>query len=260
MNSTGRIPRAVVPPAQLAPSPLEGEGWGGRYSSQSEPVALPPSRTAARSDLPLKGGGEERLHPADQLIIVSGIALVADIAGALYWPQEGLLVVADLHLEKGSSFAVRGALLPPYDTPDTLARLGWLIARYAPRTVIALGDNFHDGKGAARLSAVDKETLAGLQRRREWIWITGNHDPDPVDGIGGTFAETIAVGPLTFRHQAAPTDYDGEISGHLHPVAVVAVRGRGVRRRCFVADARRLVMPAFGAYAGGQQRETPGVR
>src|SRR5947208_5453320 len=84
------------------------------------------------------------------------VALAADCAGALCWPDEGLLVVADLHLEKGSSFARRGMLLPPYDTTETLARLAKLIARYAPRIVIALGDNFHDGGGPARLSDTDR--------------------------------------------------------------------------------------------------------
>ena len=180
---------------------------------------------------------------------LAGIELLADFAGALYWPQERLLAISDLHLEKGSSFAVRGALLPPYDTADTLARLQWLIERYAPQAVVALGDNFHDRRGAARLGPSDREALAQLQHGRDWIWITGNHDPHPAAGIGGTFAATLAVGPLTFRHQAAPDRVDGEVAGHLHPVACVATRA--VRRRCFASDGRRLVMPAFGAYAGG---------
>src|SRR5436309_16066107 len=95
-------------------------------------------------------------------ICLGGVALAADCAGALYWPEESLLVVADLHLEKGSSFARRGMLLPPYDTTELLARLAQLIARYAPRTVIALGDNFHDGNGPARLSDTNRSSLIAL--------------------------------------------------------------------------------------------------
>jgi DNA ligase-associated metallophosphoesterase len=186
---------------------------------------------------------------ADHAVMLSGATLVADPAGALYWPEHGVLVVADLHLEKGSSYAARGQLLPPYDTGATLARLAKLIAFYAPRCVVALGDSFHDGGGPARLQPSDRESLAALQRGRDWIWITGNHDPEPADNIGGAFHETFALGALTFRH--LPTGFANEICGHLHPVARVAHRGRAVSRRCFAADETRMVMPAFGAFTGG---------
>jgi DNA ligase-associated metallophosphoesterase len=183
------------------------------------------------------------------LIILAGIPLLADAGGAIYWPEQGLLAVADLHLEKGSSFAARGQLLPPYDTAATLGRLARLIALYAPRCVIALGDSFHDGGGPARLADEDRDSLHMMQRGRDWIWITGNHDPEPAAGIGGVFKEMLSVDSLTFRH--LPTGAAGEICGHLHPVARVAHRGRAVRRRCFAADAQRMVMPAFGAFTGG---------
>lgn len=182
-------------------------------------------------------------------IVVSAIPLHASPAGALYWAERGLLAVADLHLEKGSAFAARGQLLPPYDTAETLARLTRLIAHYAPRVVVALGDNFHDGGGPARLADDDRASLRDLQRGRDWIWIAGNHDPEPAANIGGRFVDTLTLGPLTFRHE--PTGADGEIAGHLHPVARIAHRGRAVSRRCFAADERRLVMPAFGAFTGG---------
>jgi uncharacterized protein len=188
---------------------------------------------------------------ADHTIALAGAIFVADCAGALYWPDEKLLVVADLHLEKGSAFARRGVLLPPYDTASTLARLARLIERYAPRLVIALGDSFHDGGGPFRMAGSDRAALKVLQRGRDWLWIAGNHDPDPADDIGGGFADVLALGALTFRHEPSPDPCDGEIAGHLHPVARVAQRGRAVSRRCFAADGKRLVMPAFGAYAGG---------
>lgn len=185
------------------------------------------------------------------VIVVNGMHLFADCAGALYWPEHRALIVADLHLEKGSSFARFGMLLPPYDTTETIARLALIVARYDPAIVIALGDNFHDGDGAARLSAADRDTLASLQRQRQWLWITGNHDPDPMAGVGGTFSEVVALGSVVFRHQPAPAPANGEIAGHLHPSARMSHRGRSVVRRCFASNGRRLVMPAFGAYAGG---------
>ncbi len=184
-------------------------------------------------------------------VSVGPVTLAADCAGALYWPDEGLLVVADLHLEKGSSFARRGQLLPPYDTTETLSRLARLVAHYAPRVVITLGDNFHDRGGHARLAAQDHASLTALQRGRDWIWITGNHDPDPAEGIGGSFGATLTFGKLQFRHEPSRDAPDGEIAGHLHPVARIAQRGRAVGRRCFATDGKALVMPAFGAYAGG---------
>jgi uncharacterized protein len=185
----------------------------------------------------------------EHVIGIAGISLLAAPGGALYWPEQGILVVADLHLEKGSSLASRGVLMPPYDTAATLAQLARLVTNYAPRCVVALGDSFHDCGGSARLSDEDRESLLIMQRGREWIWITGNHDPEPAYGIGGAFSDVMASGPLTFRH--LPTGEAGEISGHLHPVARVSHRGRTVSRRCFAADGMRLNMPAFGAFAGG---------
>jgi uncharacterized protein len=182
-------------------------------------------------------------------ISVAGVVVVADCAGALYWPDQSLLAIADLHLEKGSGFAERGVLLPPYDTAATLAGIARLTDRFAPRVVIALGDSFHDGDGPARIEVTDRAVLAALQRGRDWIWIRGNHDPVPASGMGGSFATMLAIDTLIFRHQ--PTGAAGEIAGHLHPVARVRARGHIVSRRCFASDGARLVMPAFGAYAGG---------
>jgi uncharacterized protein len=231
------------------PSPPVGEGWEG--GSRGDAAA-----STYAHDLPTptpipspQGGGEQRAGRSE--INVAGAALVADCAGALYWPEECLLVVADLHLEKGSAFAARGVLLPPYDTAATLARFAMLIERYAPRLVIALGDSFHDGGGPARMSDISRAGLKALQRGRDWLWVAGNHDPDPADNIGGRFADILALGPLTFRHEPSPDRCDGEIAGHLHPQARIARRGRAVSRRCFASDGKRLVMPAFGAYAGG---------
>ena len=206
-------------------------------------AGLTPTRRGAHADLPQPGGGEE--------ITVASVTLVADCAGAIYWPDEKLLVVADLHLEKGSSFAARGVLLPPYDTATTLTRLARLIERYSPSLVIALGDSFHDHGGPARMDDISRVSLKALQRGRDWVWIAGNHDPDPADNIGGRFADAVGLGALTFRHEPSAKMCDGEIVGHLHPLARVAQRGRAVSRRCFAGNGRRLVMPAFGAYAGG---------
>jgi uncharacterized protein len=175
--------------------------------------------------------------------------LHADLSGALFWSEQGLLVVSDLHLEKGSSFAARGVLLPPYDTVATLGRLAAVVARHNPRMVIALGDSFHDRDAHERLSDTDRDALAALQSRRDWIWISGNHDPALPQNLGGVVATEVAIGPIVLRHE--PTGAVGEIAGHLHPKVRVVRRGRAMERRCFACDDERLVMPAFGAYTGG---------
>ncbi|MEX0808588.1 MAG: ligase-associated DNA damage response endonuclease PdeM [Dongiaceae bacterium] len=203
-------------------------------------------------------------------IRINGAALVADPSGALFWPERATLIVADLHFEKGSSYAPSGRLLPPYDTTETLVRLAAIVARLAPARIVCLGDSLHDGDAVARISADDRARLAALMDRRDWIWIEGNHDPEP-HGLGGRVLAEWVEGPLLFRHAAriaaqtsrnrkAPTVAAGEISGHYHPRAGVNWRGRTVTGRCFVHDGTRLVLPAFGAFTGGLDVADPAIR
>lgn len=187
----------------------------------------------------------------DQPVSVCGKAFRADFSGALYWPAEDALIVADLHLEKGSSFARKGIMLPPYDTRETLNRLAEAIDRFGAATIIALGDNLHDEDGAGRIAAEDLETLRILQEDREWIWITGNHDPRIASTLGGYVREEITVEGLSFRHMPTTGRVTHEIAGHLHPAARLSLHGHSFRRPCFVSNGLRLVMPAFGTYAGG---------
>jgi uncharacterized protein len=202
-------------------------------------------------NLAASGEDETAQHAA---LIVAGARLHVDPSGALYEPHARALIVADLHLEKGSSFARRGMMLPPYDTAATLARLTAVVARWRPRVVIALGDSFHDIDGPNRLARGDLEKLSALQAGRDWIWIAGNHDPEISCRVGGERAAEIRLGPLTLRHEPSSRDGHGEIAGHLHPVAVI-----GGRRRAFVTDGVRAVVPAFGAYAGGLNLHHPAI-
>ena len=197
--------------------------------------------------------GIAQLHRAGapQEISIAGASFTADASGALYLEAERLIVVADLHLEKGSSYARRRVLLPPYDTAATLAHLARVIARYNPRRVIALGDSFHDRDAAERMGEGDRASLRALQTGRDWIWIAGNHDPAPPASLQGEAHDEMRVGPITFRHEPRAGDAPGEIAGHLHPVARVVTARGSLRRRCFASDGERCVMPAFGAYAGG---------
>lgn len=186
------------------------------------------------------------------MITICGERLVPDVTGALWVPGRRTLVVSDLHLEKGSSYARRGIALPPYDTRTTLARLARLMRKYDPACVVSLGDSFHDPEGPARLAAADRDALAAMTAARDWLWIAGNHEGLVDEALlGGRAEEEAELGRLVLRHEPRPAPATGEISGHLHPCGVVAARGRRLRRRCFVTDTTRLVMPAFGAYTGG---------
>jgi uncharacterized protein len=181
---------------------------------------------------------------------IAGERAICDRRGVLYFPELRLLTVSDLHLEKGSSLARRGTLIPPYDTGATLLRLQAVIADYQPAIVISLGDSFHDGGGAARMHSSFRERLEALMAGRDWFWVAGNHDPDAPEGLPGETVRELAIGSLVFRHEPSAVPITGEIAGHLHPCARIVQRGRSVRRRCFASDGRRMIMPAFGSYTG----------
>lgn len=196
----------------------------------------------------------DRFDPRDGAthdFALCGKALVADMSGALYWPAERALLVADLHLEKGSSHAARGRMLPPYDTRATLIKLAEAIDRHAPEVVIALGDSLHDSRAADRIDDDDLRIIAMLQENRRWIWVTGNHDPEIAPSLGGSVCDTLTLSGLTLRHAPSVARVTHEIAGHLHPSARVSLYGHTIRRPCFIGNGRRLVMPAFGAFTGG---------
>jgi len=197
----------------------------------------------------------ERFHllseTVSQPVNVCGKQLIADNSGALYWPGEATLLVADLHLEKGSAHAARGVMLPPYDTRRTLTRLAEVIDRYEPERVIALGDSLHDVGAAERMAEEDLQILHIMQEDREWVWLNGNHDPVIDPAFGGHSCGDLMIGGITLRHEPAPGSVTHEIAGHMHPAARLSMYGYSIRRPCFVGNGRRLVMPAFGAFAGG---------
>lgn len=181
---------------------------------------------------------------------VNGTAVLYDYRGVIFLPDSKTLVVSDLHLEKGAAFARRGLMHPPYDTQTTLARLDACITSYAPQSVISLGDSFHDTNGAAHLPQTYRQHLLKLQSNCDWVWISGNHDPEPPNGLDGVFIDEIAIDTLTFRHEPLSDTNDGEVAGHLHPAAKITRRGKSVRRPCFASDGNRLIMPAFGTTTG----------
>jgi hypothetical protein len=182
---------------------------------------------------------------------LAGAEVLLRPSGALWLAAERALVVADLHLEKGSAYAARGQLLPPYDTRETLARLAAEAAQLRPRTIVLLGDTLHDSLAEDRLADEDARAVATLAAVAELIWIVGNHDRDGPRRMAGSSAAAWRGSGLDFIHEPGAAPRYGEVAGHLHPCARVKGRVGSVRRRCFITDGERMILPAFGAYAGG---------
>lgn len=180
-------------------------------------------------------------------------------SGALYWPAERALLVADLHLEKASFFARQGQMLPPYDSRETLERVAMAVGETGARRVFCLGDSFHDGDGADRLEPHAAGMLDALVRACDWVWITGNHDHAASPRSGGTMIDELALSGVNLRHEARAGETGLELSGHFHPKLKIRVRGRQVVRRCVVASERRLILPAFGALTGGMDAADPAI-
>jgi uncharacterized protein len=193
---------------------------------------------------PAAWGSEE----AVVLLHFAGHTFEPLLSGALFWRAESILLVADLHLEKFSSFAKKGQMLPPYDTGLTLKRLERDLETTGAERVVSLGDSFHRDEGTTTLLDADRLRLMALLGRSHWTWLSGNHDPSP-HTLGGVCATTLEHRGLMLTHEpkraAIPT-----IAGHLHPAATVVSNGHGTRRPCFVHDGNLLVLPAYGSGAG----------
>ncbi len=189
----------------------------------------------------------------------AGETFVPSIDGALYWPAEQALLVADLHLEKASWFARLGQLLPPYDSQATLTALAAEVERTGASRLYCLGDSFHDRFGCDRLPSPARALLTELTARLDWTWIVGNHDPGFADHCGGRLVEEVEVGGIVLRHEAVRGDPRPEMSGHFHPKLRVHLKGRQVSRRCFVVSPTKIILPAFGSLTGGLDAHHPQI-
>lgn len=179
--------------------------------------------------------------------------------GALHWPAQAALLVADLHFEKASAFARKTRFLPPYDSADTLSCLIAALEITGARRVFCLGDSFHDAGGPARLPGGPRAALKSLTSSLDWLWITGNHDDGAAAVLGGRVMAEARIGPIILRHEAVPGDILPELSGHFHPKVAVSIRGHRIVRRCFAVSATKIILPAYGAFTGGLEVCDPAI-
>lgn len=187
--------------------------------------------------------------------VFAGESFVMDARGVLFWPTQSMLIVSDLHFEKGSFLQQFAHPIPAYDTLDTLSRLEAIVHEYQPEQVVCLGDSFHDRHAGHRLSQADRQKIAQLCARvTSWHWVLGNHDPAIPDGLPGLSHGFIDCAGIRLTHEPTPTDRP-QIIGHYHPKAKLKIKGQTIRGKCFLSHESLMLMPAFGSFTGGLDRQ-----
>jgi uncharacterized protein len=199
------------------------------------------------------------IEPAGHECRIGALRVVLDSSGAAFLPDEGAVVVADLHLEKSAAFARFGQMLPPYDSLATLSRLELAVNRLRPARLMLLGDSFHRVDLLPASGSPAGLVLARLAQALRFTWITGNHDPHHPGELPGESLAYLDLAGVRLRHEPAQ-DGRAEIVGHLHPAARLATRAGQQRRRCFLASGERLLMPAFGSLTGALDVTDPPIR
>lgn len=185
-------------------------------------------------------------------IKLGDLRLEPDYSGALYAPDFETLIVADLHFEKASAlYEKTGSAYPPFDTRDTLLRLGDAIDRQQPKRIIFLGDTWHDEFGFARMQNTDHQLIRTIRTRAETVFISGNHDTSASGSGGPKMVQEIKLGDVVLSHEPFEDANRYQICGHLHPVAKLMQKGRTIRRRCFFVSDKQCILPAMGALSGG---------
>jgi DNA ligase-associated metallophosphoesterase len=190
----------------------------------------------------------------------AGHDLVLDAGLALYWPARDALVVSDLHLEKSTFLAQFGSTIAPFDSHDTLARLTALVARYRPKSLILLGDSFHDHGAWERLDARAREQLLALCAAvDDCCFIEGNHDRNLALPDCLCFEDERTTAGLVFRHEPGVSGLP-QVIGHFHPALSFSLRGHRLRGKCFAVNGHTLIMPSFGSFTGGLDLRDPAFR
>jgi metallophosphoesterase superfamily enzyme len=211
--------------------------------------------------LQLKPEGLDLADAMSRPVAICGRQLVADNSGALYWPGQRALVVADLPLGSGGNGALEGASgangAAGGGARQALVKLAEVMDRYEPATVMVLGEAMSGG-AVAGMAADDLEILRILQEDRTWVWITGAAEVPPQ--LGGRTCAELDMAGIALRPRPSPGWATHEIAASMRPAAHLVMYGYSLRRACFVGNRQRLLMPAFGGSMGGRNVLDPAFR
>ena len=185
---------------------------------------------------------------------VAGEDVVLDSDRAIYWPREKTLIVADVHLGKGSAFRRSGIAVPAGSTQQDLQRLSALIEQHSAQRLLVLGDLFH-----ARLDADEPwhpqfDAFRHQQAALRIDVVQGNHD----DLVGiperwrlNWLAAPQLEAPFALMHEAKTSPLGHALGGHVHPVVKLQTRRERLRLPVFWLRETLTVLPSFGLFTGG---------
>ncbi len=189
-------------------------------------------------------------------ILLCGKSLIADPTGAVFWPSESTLIVADLQLSSCSYLEGHDVMLPPYDTASAFEKLEEALDRYDPERVVALGSSFA-GFSHGGLNHHQLDWLQDMMEGRDWYWVSNQEHFGLPGAIGGAVVPQFVLSGVKFRADAVRAPVANEVAGGLHPVAQVSQYGHVIRGRCFVTNGMRLILPSMGNYSAGTNVLSP---
>lgn len=170
--------------------------------------------------------------------------------GAAYWPEQEILLVADVHLGKISHFRKHGSAVPVNAIRENFIRLDQIIRDFDPEHILFLGDLFHSSLN------MEWEIFA------QWIHsldnqvhlIAGNHDiisPLRYQNLGIDIYSELKISEFLLTHHPVQDDHLFNICGHIHPGFKIRGGGRQLLKLpCFYRSPYQMILPAFGEFTG----------
>lgn len=183
-------------------------------------------------------------------IFVNNTEFILHPHGGVFWKEQSILLVADVHLGKVGHFRKYGAMVPQKVVHQNFLRLDDLVTHFQPFHICFLGDLFH--------SSLNKE----WNLFENWVaktpakitLISGNHDiiaPEKFYDLDITIYKELQLNTFLLTHHPHEREGFFNCCGHIHPA--IYLRGFGRQRLklpCFFKTKNQLILPAFGEFTG----------